>query len=128
MGGTLWALGACSLPCVISAHTLGGVGERAFLCGVYIFSPCLLGYPHKKHAVILVSILPPPGQPGRLMEEKGTGWNNVFLPHATSYWGISPLSGDKKRPARSSCTEGSMSSVRGSPQVGRERVAPRITA
>merc|ERR1712212_363307 len=53
--------------------------------------------PHKKHAVILVSILPPPGQPGRLMEGKGTGWNNVFLPRATSNWGISPLSGEKKR-------------------------------
>ena len=39
------------------AHTLGGVGERAFLCGVYMFSPCLLprvGTLTKKHA----------GQPG----------------------------------------------------------------
>ena len=53
-------------------------------------------YPHKKHAVILVSIMPPPGQPGRLMEGKGTGWNNVFLPRATSSWGNSPLSGEKK--------------------------------
>ena len=51
----------------------------------------------KKHAVILVSILPPPGQPGRLMEGKGTGWNNVFLPRATSNRGNSPLSGEKKR-------------------------------
>ena len=47
--------------------------------------------------VILVSILPPPGQPGHLMEGKGTGWNNVFLPRATSSRGNSPLPGDKKQ-------------------------------
>ena len=95
--GTLWVLGASTLLRVISTHTLGGVGERAFLCGVCMFSPCLLGLiPSQKHAVILVSILPPPGQPGRLMEGKGTGWNNVFLPRAASYQGNSPLSGDKK--------------------------------
>ena len=36
---------------VISAHTLGGVGNRAFLCGVCMFSPCLLGLiPSQKHA------------------------------------------------------------------------------
>ena len=28
---------------VISAHTPGGVDERAFLCGVCMFSPCPLG-------------------------------------------------------------------------------------
>ena len=63
-----------------------------------MFSPCLLGLiPSQKHAVILVSIMPPPGQPGRLMEGKGTGWNNVFLPRATSKPGKSPLSGEKKQ-------------------------------
>ena len=31
------------------------------------------------------------------MEGKGTGWNNVFLPHATSSRGTSPLSGEKKQ-------------------------------
>ena len=36
-------LGACSHLCVIRAHTLGGVGERAFLCGVCMFSLCPLG-------------------------------------------------------------------------------------
>ena len=40
--------------------------------------------------------LPPPGQPGRLMEGTGTGWNNAFLPRATSNQGNSPLSGEKK--------------------------------
>ena len=69
--------------------------------------------------------MPPPGQPGRLMEGNGSGWNNVFLPRATSYRGNSPLSGEKKRPANSSCIGGSMSSVRGSPQVGRGSVAKR---
>ena len=40
--------GGVSLIRVISAHTLGGVGDRAFLCGVCMFSPCLLGLiPHK---------------------------------------------------------------------------------
>ena len=37
-----------------------------------------------------------PGQPGRLMEGKGTVWNNVFLPRATSNQGNYPLSGDKR--------------------------------
>ena len=33
--GKLWALAACPTLCVISAHTQeGGVGQRAFLCGV----------------------------------------------------------------------------------------------
>ena len=32
----------CPLLRVISACTLGGVGERAFLCGVCMFSPCPL--------------------------------------------------------------------------------------
>ena len=41
---SLWALAACPLLRVISAHTLGGVGERAFLWGVSMFSQCLLGY------------------------------------------------------------------------------------
>ena len=40
--GTLWALAACSLLCIIRAHTLGGVGKRAFLCGVCMFSLCPL--------------------------------------------------------------------------------------
>ena len=56
------------------------------------------------------SIPPPPGQPGHLMEGKGTGWNNVFLPHATSNQGNSPLSGDK-RVSWLSCIEGGMSSA-----------------
>merc|ERR1712142_1272821 len=72
-----------------------GVGDRAFPCGVCMFS--LWGrYPHK-NTVILVSIMPPPGQPGRLMEGKGNGWNNVFLPRATSKTEKSPLSGEKKK-------------------------------
>ena len=41
--GKLWALGVCPLLRVISAHTLGGEGERAFLCVVCMFSPCPLG-------------------------------------------------------------------------------------
>merc|ERR1712212_138053 len=45
-------------------------------------------YPHKKHAVILVSILPPPGQPGRQMEGKGGVWDNAFLPRPTSSQGL----------------------------------------
>ena len=80
----------------------------------------------KKHAEILVSILPPPGQPGRLMEGKGTGWNNVFLPRATSNQGNSPLSGVKERLGHS-CMKEAWVQVRRSPQVGGGCVEPRIT-
>ena len=31
------------------------------------------------------------------MEGKGTGWNNMFLPHTTTSWGNSSLSNEKKR-------------------------------
>ena len=41
--GKMWALVARLLLRVISAHTPGGVDERAFLCGVCMFSPCPLG-------------------------------------------------------------------------------------
>ena len=90
--GKLWALAACPKNCVIGAHThkRRGLAKGSF-CVEFACSPRV----HKKHAVILVSILPPPGQPGRLMEGKGTGWNNVFLPHITS--NQASLSGDKKR-------------------------------
>ena len=108
---------------------LGKPGGDAKCCVEFACSPRVpYRYPHKKHAVIMVTITSPPGQPGHLMEGNGSGWNNVFLPRATSYRGNSPLSGEKKRPANSSCIGGSMSSVRGSPQVGRGRVVPRITA
>ena len=45
-------LAAFPTHCGIVPHTQkGGVGQRAFLCGVCMFSPCLLGYvpriPHK---------------------------------------------------------------------------------
>ena len=36
-------LRVCSLLRVISAHTLGKVGERDFLCGVCMLCPCPLG-------------------------------------------------------------------------------------
>ena len=43
--GMMWALAACPTLCVVGAHTQeGGVDQRAFLCGVCMFSPCLLGY------------------------------------------------------------------------------------
>ena len=41
------------------------------------------------------NLAPPPGQPGRLMEGKGTGWNNVFLRYIQP--GKLPQSGEKKR-------------------------------
>ena len=41
--GKLWALGACPLLRAISSHTLGEVGERAFLYGVCMVSQCPLG-------------------------------------------------------------------------------------
>ena len=61
-----------------------------------LYEACLYPWSSQKHAVILGSKLPPPGQLGRLMEGKGTGWNNVFLPRAKSNQGNSPLSGQKK--------------------------------
>merc|ERR1712208_260980 len=60
-------------------------------------SPRVVSYPHKKYVVILVTKLPPPGQSGCLLEGKGTGWDNMFLPRATSNQGNSPLSGVKER-------------------------------
>ena len=77
--------------------TLGHLRIVSSSCVEFACSPRVSQgrYPHKKHAVILVSLLPPPGQPGCLMEGKGIGWNNVFLPRATSYRGNS-LSGEKK--------------------------------
>ena len=119
-------LGACSLLRVISAHTLGGVGDRASLCGVCMFSPSLLGLiPSQKHALILVSIMPPPGQPGRLMEGKGTGWNNVFLPRATSKPGKSPMSGEKKQLGLL-MIEGSTRSVRCLPRLAEGEQSPGL--
>ena len=44
----------------------------------------------------VTSSIPCPLHQGRLMEGTGTGWNNVFLPRATSSQGNSPLSGEKK--------------------------------
>ena len=76
--------------------------------------------------VILVSIMPPPGQPGRLMEGKGTGWNNVFLPRATSKPGKSPMSGEKKQLGLL-MIEGITRSVRCLPRLAEGRAESRIT-
>ena len=76
--------------------------------------------------LILVSKLPRPGQPGRLMEGKGTGRNNVFLPRDMSGRGNSPLSGEKKQLGLLMHRRKHEVSPL-SPQVGRGSVVPRIT-
>ena len=71
----------------------------------------------------MVSKLPPPGQPGRLMEGKGTRRNNVFLPRATSDWETATCQ-MRKISLDSSCIEGSMRQSRLA--LGRGSVAPRV--
>ena len=70
------------------------VGKRAFLCGVCMFSTCLLGFPLQGSFTKTCSnpgrYSASSGQSGRLIRGRGTSGDNVILPRATSYWGISP--------------------------------------
>ena len=59
----------CPLLHVTGAHTLAGVGDRAFLCGVRMLSLCPQGGSHEppnpqKPCISLCTIPPPAGRKG----------------------------------------------------------------
>ena len=82
-----------------------------------MFSLCPLGWGGAlttKHAETLGYVLPPPGQPGRLLEEIDN-WLDCDPSAYKSGRGNSPLPGGKKRLAYRSRAEGTVKSIQSSP-------------